>query len=110
MRPSDAKRSNTAMSSGTGGASTDVTHAAQVAKRVRWVRKFLGMTQVQFAKALGARQQAVNGWENGNPKYSIGLGYAIVLCTKFELSLDFIYLGKKGNLPLRIEKAYDDDH
>jgi len=36
------------------------------AKRVSDLRTKLGMTQVQFAHALGTQVAAVSGWENGH--------------------------------------------
>ena len=61
-------------------------------------------------KRVGAGQQAVSGWETGDPKYSIGVGYAMELCRVFDVSLDWIYRGRTSGLTVAMEQVYTADH
>ncbi len=45
-----------------------VTDRVDTAELVRETRKRLGLTQVQFAQALGVSFQSVNRWENRKTK------------------------------------------
>lgn len=81
-----------------------------IAERVKWLRKHVGLNQTAFGKRVGAGQQAVSGWETGDPKYSIGVGYAMELCRVFDVSLDWIYRGRTSGLTVAMEQAYTADH
>jgi DNA-binding transcriptional regulator YiaG len=45
-----------------------VTESLSTAMLVKEIRKRLGLTQVQFAQALGVSFQSVNRWERGKTK------------------------------------------
>lgn len=70
----------------------------EVGKRIRFIRKFHGLTQPVFAKALGVHQGTVSGWETGKPRYTLGLDTAHAICDIYKATLDFIYRGEPDQL------------
>jgi DNA-binding XRE family transcriptional regulator len=63
--------------------------------------------QTEFLEALSAvfsvSPPRWNHFEAG--RYRITLNVALALCDHFDLSLDWIYRGKRGELPARILRA-----
>lgn len=79
----------------------------QIAARIKWLRKHLKLNQTEFGKRIGAGQQAVSGWETGDPRYSIGIAYALEMCRIYDVSLDWIYRGRTSGLTVAMEQAYN---
>ena len=76
-----------------------------VGRRLKLARIACGMGKQQgkFAKLAGISPNTYNQWETG-VAYP-GLEYAIKLCDRHNLSLDWIYRGKMDGLPTRLSDA-----
>jgi transcriptional regulator with XRE-family HTH domain len=81
-----------------------------VGKRLALTRRALGYkTQTQFLKALEVALEVAPGrWNH----YEVGKLYppidvALALCTRFDLSLDWIYRGVRQNLPGYVREALE---
>lgn len=73
-----------------------------VALRLRRTRTAFGMQQGEFAAAAHLAVSTYNQYEQG--KRLITIENAIVLCDRFDISLDWIYRGEAGGLPLQVWK------
>lgn len=81
----------------------------KIGERLRLTRLALGFSkQVEICRALGDEglAQAWNNWERGRERISVD--YALSLCRRFRLSLDWIYLGEDGLLPSKLQKQISD--
>jgi transcriptional regulator with XRE-family HTH domain len=76
---------------------------SDIAARIIWHRKLLGLTQVEYAEKAGLKRAALNNWESGD--FQIGLAAARSLRNTYGLSLDFIYEGVVDALPMNLRKA-----
>lgn len=75
-----------------------------IAQRLIATRLALGYdNQVDFCRAAGVGYNTWNNYENarGRPKLDI----SIQLCVRFNLTLDWIYLGDASGLPHRLAQA-----
>lgn len=70
------------------------------ARRIRWHRKMLGMTQKEYADRANLKRATINNWESGD--FQVGLSGARRLRKVYGLSLDFIYEGIDGALPMSL--------
>lgn len=73
------------------------------AQRIRWHRSVLGLTQEEYAARAKLKRATVNNWESGD--YQVGLAGARALYKAYGLSLDFIYEGIDGALPMALRNA-----
>lgn len=68
-----------------------------VAERVRWHRQLLGLTQQEYADAIGAQRSQVKNWEAGTRRPSIDFG--LKLSARYGVTLDWLYRGRDEMLP-----------
>ena len=68
---------------------------AAIARRLVTARLSSGKSQAEYARSAGISPTAFNNYENG---YRIGIDAAMALCARYELSLDWIYFGRKEGL------------
>lgn len=68
--------------------------AQDIGKRIRQAREALGMTQEEFAAAVGTRQGTVGGWETGERPPGLKAGHRI--CDAYGLTLDYIFRGDRS--------------
>ena len=76
--------------------------AEAIGERLCLVRKALGMTQEQFAAAVGCPQGTFGQYEAGMRKPSVAV--ASRLFDRFRIPLDYLYLGEVSNLPFELGK------
>ncbi len=79
----------------------DPTDVNAIARRLIATRLALGFpSQVEFCAAAGIPYNTWNNYETarGRPKLDI----AVQLCTRFGLTLDWIYRGDPSGLPIRL--------
>lgn len=70
-----------------------------VATRLRRTREAFGMLQNEFAGAAGIAVNTYNQYEQG--ARLMRLENAMALCDRFDLTLDWIYRGEAGGLPMK---------
>ncbi len=73
-----------------------------MAKRIRWHRSLLGMTQSEYAAKAGLKRSQLNNWESGD--FQVGISGARLLKKTYGLSLDFIYEGDPATLDMTLRK------
>jgi transcriptional regulator with XRE-family HTH domain len=83
----------------------------EIAARLALTRRALGYDrQTEFVEALSTvlevTPQRWNNYESGRDRVTVAI--ALALCARFDLSLDWIYRGKRGELPARILRAIED--
>lgn len=83
-------------------AGSDGQSREAVAARLRRIREIFGLEKKVFAEGAGLSMQTYGPFENG--RRDLSLQAAKLLCGKYDLSLDYLYFGKTGNLPARIFK------
>lgn len=81
----------------------DARSPKAIGLRLLVIRKLSGMSQKEFARSVGATQSACGGWEKGLRPPGLKIGQA--LCDVYQLTLDYIYRGDAGGLPVRVEQA-----
>lgn len=77
---------------------------ADIAERLIWLRSLEGMTQKEYAAAIGVKRPALNNWESG--AYRLSLDGALAIQARFGVSLDFMYCGNDAALDMTIRKAW----
>lgn len=78
---------------------------ADIAERLKWHRDEIEhLTQQEYAEALGVKRSALSLWEAGSHRLS--LDGALLLRSKFGLSLDFMYEGIDDALPMTLRQAW----
>lgn len=77
---------------------------SDVAERVRWHRAHLGVTQEEYADAIGAGRTQVKNWENGSSRPAVE--YALKMKERYGLTLDWLYAGEDRDLPSRVFEAW----
>jgi plasmid maintenance system antidote protein VapI len=79
-----------------------------VEERLELTRRALGYpTQTAFARAIGISAQKWQNYISKKIKDRITVDVAIMLCKRFGLTLDWIYLGDIGSLPVRIARQIE---
>lgn len=73
------------------------TNIEEIGKRLRRIRKALGLKQVTAAQAAGVAAQRWFNWENGDRMPAVDR--ITVFCDRFGLTLDAIYRGHLRGLP-----------
>lgn len=76
----------------------DAEKPEAIGHRLTLVREVYGMKQFEFAQQAGIQPNTYNQYEQG--KHPPSVANAIKLCKKFNITLDYIYLGKTEGLPL----------
>ena len=71
-----------------------------VARRLTLTRQAFGMNQAEFAEAAGLSQPQYSQFETG--KRLLSLKAALNLCSKYNITLDWLYLGDPSGLPYRL--------
>lgn len=77
----------------------------EMAKRLRFVRKFVGLNQHTFGQRLGVKLAAVSNWENGRSRIGIGPCHQILM--KFQISADFVLAGITNGLDQNTLEAWN---
>nr|WP_321457213.1 helix-turn-helix transcriptional regulator [uncultured Cohaesibacter sp.] len=80
------------------------TDKAEVAERLRWVRKQFSPDQKSFAESLGVDQKRYSNWETGTSRLS--LQGALLISDRFGVSLDFLYFGRVDTLSQQMRKDW----
>jgi len=70
--------------------------AGAVGRRLRTIRDAHGLSQSEFATRAGVSASALGNWEQGQSRPS--LGSAQCIADAFDLTLDFIFLGRVETL------------
>ncbi|NVK57308.1 MAG: helix-turn-helix transcriptional regulator [Alteromonadaceae bacterium] len=75
-----------------------------IASRLLWHRELEGLTQQQYADAIGVKRSTLNNWESG--VYRLSLDGALAIRERFGLSLDFLYAGIDDALAMTLRRAW----
>lgn len=78
----------------------------ETGQRIRKIREALGMSQVQMAALMGLRRQAIGRIENGvhlPDPLSV-----LPLCTKYGVTLEYIYYNRPHLLPQWLIEKFPD--
>jgi transcriptional regulator with XRE-family HTH domain len=67
--------------------------AKAVGARLKAHREATGLTQAQYAEAVGVARATYSIWEGG--QQNISLPGLMLICERFGMSMDFIIYGKK---------------
>lgn len=80
----------------------------RIGEFIKYKRKSMGYSQVQFAELLGISKQAVNKWESDAalPNLMVIPTLAQVLMVKPELLVNAIWLGASGNPTTHFVQIY----
>ena len=79
---------------------TDKYPHKEIGERLRWLREYLEYKdQKEFYIAHGFNQSRYSNWERGERR--IPIEASEILFSRYDISLDFIYFGKTGNLSRR---------
>lgn len=81
----------------------EVASAENVAKRLIWVREFIGLSQKEFAASIGVQPALMNNWERG--RHRLSLEGALKINAVYGTTLDFLYLNRRSSLPVEMAKA-----
>lgn len=73
------------------------TSVAAIARRLKFTRLALGLSQAELCSQAGIARNTYNQWERGLGRPELDKG--IALCETFGLTLDWIYRGIIGGLP-----------
>ena len=78
----------------------------EIGKRITAVREMLGMNKTAFAAFLDVTQPAISQYEDGKRRPDLDVGIRIRLRTG--VTLDWIYEGDRGGLPIRLANSLPD--
>jgi len=80
------------------------TSAEAVAARLKSIRAALNLKPSDAAKMLGVAQSTWANWEGTpkNPPIRLGLEMALRIRRTFSVTLDYLYCGDIGGLPVRM--------
>jgi DNA-binding transcriptional regulator YiaG len=79
---------------------------ADIAGRILWHRRLLGMEQKEYAERAGLQRTQLSNWETGATRLS--LDGARALRRTYGLSLDFMYEGIDDALSMTLRSAWSD--
>lgn len=79
---------------------------ADIAKRLGALMKALDMKQVEFANLIGISQPALNNYLKALRRPDIDV--AIAIQSRTGATLDWIYLGDRSGLPVRLASVLPD--
>lgn len=74
-----------------------------VARRLTRSREALGLDQEDFGEGAGLSQPRYNQYETG--KRLLTLAAAMMLCERYQMTLDWLYRGDPSGLPKRLWDA-----
>lgn len=74
--------------------------ATDVGRRLALTRQALDLGQVEFSEGAGLSQPQYSQFETG--KRLLTLRSGLKLCQKYNITLDWLYLGDPGGLPYRL--------
>lgn len=74
-----------------------------VARRLSLAREAIGLEQQEFGTRAGLSQPQYNQFEKG--KRRLTLSAALMLCSHYGLTLDYLYRGDPSGLPYRLASA-----
>lgn len=74
-----------------------------VARRLMLTRQAFSLNQAEFAEVAGMSQPQYSQFETG--KRLLTLRAALNLCQKYNITLDWLYLGDPSGLPYRLADA-----
>lgn len=84
----------------------EIASADNVAKRLIWLRTYLGLSQSAFAAAIGVPAQQLNNWERARNRLS--LEGAMKINEIYGTTLDFIFLDRRHSLPYEMVVALNE--
>lgn len=84
----------------------DPTNKASVGKRLTALRMHVAPSQVVIANRLGIDKPRWNNWEKGVNLIRIDI--ALLLCAQTGVTLDWIYRGTPGGLPIDLATALEE--
>lgn len=76
--------------------------ALDVGRRLEQIRSVLGVNQMDFGAAAGLKQSRYNAYEKGTRLLT--LKAALLLCKKYTLDLNYIFMGDPSGLPYKIHE------
>tara|TARA_R110002126_G_scaffold63960_2_gene163987 strand:- start:1798 stop:2100 length:303 start_codon:yes stop_codon:yes gene_type:complete len=82
----------------------DDSSAENVARRLIFLRKYLCISQKQFAIDLNTSAQHVSNWESARNRLSLQGALAIV--EVYGVTLDFLFLNRYDTLPAQMRSAW----
>jgi transcriptional regulator with XRE-family HTH domain len=71
----------------------EIASKENVAKRLKWLRDFYDLSQVDFSKNIGVLVSQYNNWERGRQRLS--LEGALKINAVYGTTLDFLFLGRR---------------
>lgn len=74
--------------------------AQDVGRRLKQIREILGLSQMEFGLSAGLGQTRYHNYESGDRLLT--LKAAFLLCEKYSLTLDWLYMGDPSGLPYRL--------
>lgn len=83
---------------------------ADIGERIRRLRRTLGYSNTDFARLHNWGQTQLTNWETGHRRITVEA--ATKLRDRYQVTLDWIYLGVESSLPQNLAKslaAIDDD-
>lgn len=75
----------------------DAKQYEDIGKRLRLIRQHTGLTQNEFAEKHGFNRARYNHWETGLRRISLDCAYKIR--ETYDVTLDYLYLGREAGLP-----------
>lgn len=69
--------------------------------RLKNIRTYTGMRQKEFADKFGVTEARYSNWETGFRRIPIECSEQI--CETYNLTLDYIYMGREGALPANFQ-------
>lgn len=83
------------------------TSFVDIGRRIKVLREALGFESAAlFAAHVGWSPQQLSNYENGQKRPEVTM--AIKLCTRTNVTLDYIYRGEHAGLPLHVANAIQD--
>lgn len=79
---------------------------SDVGQRIARLREHLGMSRPEFCREMGFSASALANWEYGLRRISVDA--AMRLNERFDVSLDYIFLGRLSALPHSLASALSD--
>mgnify|MGYP003121539431 CR=1 FL=1 len=77
----------------------------ETAKRLEWLRHYLGLSQKEFASSIGVLPSTYSNWLHG--QHGLSLDGARRIKQLYDISLDFLFFGDITNMPDHIRNAWE---
>ena len=75
-----------------------------IARRLSWLRSYVGLSQTEFAASIGVAVTNYNNWEKG--KQRLSLDGALKINSVYGTTLDFLYLDRRTSLSVEMSKSF----